>query len=244
VGQNLKEHPLLRLTYRTAIPTYNLTEGVMQRLGMAASFLKNGEGPISNLFESVAFLRTAATELRPDIQLHFIPLGYLAHPNGMIELARFPSITVLLNKSHPKSVGRVRLASGNPADPPRIESRLLDDEADVQTLVQGIHAVRRIMQTEPIVSLIKEEVAPGIDIESTSALEHYVRSHTSIAAHPAGTCRMGMDPEAVVDPNLRVRGIENLWVADASVMPDLISGNTNAVCMMIGAKLGKHLASR
>ncbi len=244
VGKNLMEHPLLRLTYRTRIASYSLTEGFRQKVGIAARFLRSGEGPIANLFESVAFLKSSPSEQSPDIQLHFIALGYLALPNGSIELAQFPSVTVLINKSHPLSRGRIRLASANPADAPLIECRLLDQEADVMTLVRGIGVVRRIMQTNPIAALIEEEIAPGAATNSEAALQEYVRGHTTIAAHPAGTCRMGTDADAVVDPTLRVRGVENLWVADASIMPDLPSGNTNAACMMIGLKLGRYLNAR
>jgi choline dehydrogenase len=243
VGRNLSEHPLLRLTYRTNIPTYNLTQGPLQKLAILAKFVATREGPIANLFESVAFLKSSPSEQQTDIQLHFLALGYLARPDGMIELARFPSVTVLANKSHPKSRGRIRLASANPTESPLIECRLLEDDADVDTLVQGIQTVRKIMKAEPIAALISEEVAPGSNIQSVAALQEYIRGHTTIAAHPAGTCRMGADAGAVVDANLRVHGIENLWVADASIMPDLIGGNTNAACMMIGMKLGKWLNS-
>jgi len=244
VGRHLKEHPLLKLTYRTKISTYSLTGGALQKLSIAAKFAVFREGPISNIFEAAAFLKSSASEATPDIQLHFLPVGYLTKPNGSIELASYPSVTVLLNKSRPKSFGRLRLASSAPADPPLIECRLLDDQADVDTMVQGIGITRRLMQTQPIARLIEEEIAPGAGVQSVAALTDYVRNYTGIAYHAAGTCRMGSDSGAVVDPSLRVRGIENLWIADASIMPDLISGNTNAVCMMIGMKLGKQLTSR
>jgi choline dehydrogenase len=242
VGANLREHPLLRMTYRSMIRSYNVTEGFVQRLGIAARFLSGSEGPLCNLFEAVAFLRSASAQMLPDIQLHFTPVGYLALPNRVIELARFPSATVLVNASHPRSVGRVGLSGKNVDDPPRIESCLLGDRRDLQTLIRGVRLVRGIMRTQPMAGLIEGEIVPGSRVDDDAALEHYVRSSTTIAAHVAGTCRMGLDSGAVVGPDLRVRGTSKLWVADASVMPDLISGNTNAVCMMMGAKLGKQLA--
>jgi choline dehydrogenase len=244
VGRNLNEHPLIKLTYRTKIPTYNLTGGLLQKLGIAIQFVKSREGPISNLFEAVAFLKSSPSEPFPDIQLHFLPAGYLTLPNGAIGLAPYPSVTVLLNKSLPKSCGRTRLTSRNPEDAPLIECRLLEDEADVDTMVQGVKAVRRIMATEPMASLLAEEITPGPHVESVSALKAYVRDHTGIAFHPAGTCRMGTGTDAVVGPDLRVRGTDNLWISDASIMPDLISGNTNAGCMMIGVKLGRYFNAR
>jgi choline dehydrogenase-like flavoprotein len=243
VGRNLREHPLLRMMYRTTIPTYNVTEGMLQQLKFAANYLWYRAGPLANPFEAIAFLRSSPARVHPDIQLHFLPLGFLTHPDGSVELATVPSVTVLLNKSHPVSRGRIRLAGAKATDAPLIECRLLEEDADLDTLVQGISTVRKIMAAKPIARWIDEEVSPGRDLDEPSALEDYIRRHTTIAAHPVGTCRMGKDEEAVVDPELRVRGAQNLWVADASVMPDLISGNTNAVCMMIGAKLGKRLAA-
>ncbi len=244
VGRNLKEHPCLEFTYRTKVPTYNLTEGLLQKLRIGAGFVQHREGPIANLFEGTAFLKTSRSEASPDIQLHFIPMGYSTKPDGTVKFLPYRSISVLVNKSRPLSSGRILLKSRNPDDAPVIECRLLGQQADVDTLVRGIRLVRDIMGTQPIADLIDEEIAPGADVESDAALEAYVRSHTIITYHPVGTCRMGVDTEAVVSPELRVRGIDNLWVADASIMPDLISGNTNAVCMMIGAKLGKQLAAR
>ena len=244
VGRNLREHPLVRLVYRTTIPTYNVTAGLLQKLGFAAKYLWHRAGPLANPFEGIAFLRSSRAAADPDIQLHFLPLGYLTHDSGAVELASFPSVTVLLNKSHPSSRGRVRLASAKATDAPRIECRLLEDDSDVQTLVRGIAMVRAIMASKPIAQWVQQEVSPGPACDDPAVLQDYIRRHTTIAAHPVGTCRMGNDEQAVVAPDLRVRGTQNLWVADASIMPDLISGNTNAVCMMIGAKLGKQLASR
>jgi choline dehydrogenase len=244
VGGNLKDHPLIKLVYRTRGPTHNLTEGFLQKLGIAATYLISREGPISNLFEGIAFLRTSPSEPSPDLQVHFTPMGFLTTPEGKITLAPYPSVSVLVNKNYPISSGRIRLASNDPNAPPIIECKLLEEEADVDTLVRGMATVRGIMQTEPIVSLLEEECVPGPEVSSIVALKEYVRNHTQITFHFCGTCRMGTGPDAVVGPDLRVRGTENLWVADASIMPDLISGNTNAVCMMIGKRLGKQFVAR
>jgi choline dehydrogenase len=242
VGRNLREHPLVRLVYRTTIPTYNATEGLQQKLGFAAKYLWHRAGPLANPFEGVGFLRSSRAAADPDIQLHFLPLGYLTHDSGAVELATFRSVTVLVNKSHPGSRGRVRLASAKATDAPLIECRLLEDDSDLQTLVRGIAMVRAIMASQPIAQWVQHEVSPGPDFDDPATLQDYIRRHTTISAHPVGTCRMGRDGDSVVGPDLRVHGTSNLWVADASIMPDLTSGNTNAVCMMIGAKLGKQLA--
>lgn len=244
VGLHFKEHPLLRLTYRTRIASNNPTEGLLQKLGIAARFALYGEGPISNLFEVAAFLKSSPAEPSPDIKLHFLTLGYTRMSDGSLKLAPHPAVTVSLSKSYSVSSGRISLTSANPADPPIIECPLLESRADVDTMIQGIQTVRRIMKSEPIASLVVEETNPGAQIQSPEELEAFVRGHTGISYHSIGTCRMGIGEDAVVGPDLRVRGTENLWVADASIMPDHISGNTNAVCMMIGAKLGQQLVGK
>lgn len=243
VGNNLKEHPLLKLVYRTRIPTSNLSEGWLHKLRLLSQFVVRREGPLSNLFEAAGFLRSSGNVSCPDIQLHFLTFGYATKPDGTSALAPYPSVTVLLNKSYPLSRGRIRLASADPRDPPLIECRLLEQEEDVETMVRGVRLVREIMSTAPMANIIEEETEPGVDFARDVDLKAYVRRRTGIAFHPAGTCRMGSDAQSVVGADLRVHGTSNLWIADASVMPDLISGNTNAVCMMIGAKLGKQFSA-
>lgn len=244
VGQNLREQPMVFLKFRSRIPTFNLTGGILQKAGVLASFLLHGEGPISNLFEATAFLRSSQKQTAPDIQLIFMAFGYLKGTDGRSKLAPYPSFMILLIKSYPCSSGQIRLASADPNAAPLIECRLLEADADVETLVQGIEATRRIVGHEPIASLIQTEEVPGGSIADAASLRDYVRRSTAISLHPIGTCRMGLDEWAVVSPELRVHGTENLWVADASVMPDHTSPNINAACMMIGMKLGKQLLAR
>jgi choline dehydrogenase-like flavoprotein len=163
---------------------------------------------------------------------------------GKIGLSPYPSFMVVILRSYPSGSGCLRLASGNPKDPPLIECRVLGEQADVDALVRGIKAVREITSTDPIASLIEAHVTPGPAFESDVALGQFVRDNTEVAFHPIGTCRMGVDVDAVVNPDMCVRGTENLWIADASIMPGHISANINAACMMIGIKLGKQLAAR
>jgi choline dehydrogenase len=244
VGRNLKDHQFLILGYRSKIPTYNLTEGLSQKLAIAAEFLLKGEGPISNLFESIAFLNSCAPGTLPNLQVFFTAIGYLRMPDSTFKLAPYSGVTVGAANSYPVSSGRVRLASRNPSDPPVIEYSLLEDQADIDSMVRSIRVMRRIMSGEPIASLIDKEVMPGPEVESPSELESYVRDRTNICYHSIGTCRMGIGADAVVGPDLRVRGIENLWIADASIVPSPISANMNAPCIMIGMKLGKQLVAR
>jgi choline dehydrogenase len=240
VGRNLMEHPLVRLVYRSRISSNNVTRGLRQLLEIGLKFGLHRQGPISTLFEAIGFLRTSPDLERPDIQIHFAPLGYLDLANVSSPILKFPSFTVLVNKNYPASRGRISLASRNPLDAPLIEPNLLSDPSDLETLRRGLELVRRIVRTAPLSDQVDEEVVPGPDVFG-QALRDYIPRNTELAYHPVGTCRMGADDRAVVAPNLLVNGFENLWIADASVMPSHISGNTNAACIMIGTKLGKQL---
>lgn len=239
VGRNLRDHPLLRMSYETTVPTYSLTEGFLQKLGIATRFALGREGPLANIFEAGAFLKSAPSVAQPDMQLHFLAIGYSTAPNGTLQLATQPSVTVLLNKSYPTSSGTILLRSADPLQAPLLNPRLLAEESDIRTLLEGVRVVRDIMATAPMSHYVKTELLPGPGVD----VRQHLLANVGIAYHPIGTCQMGTAPEAVVGSDLRVHGVENLWVADASVMPDLISGNTNAVCMMIGAKLGRELAA-
>jgi choline dehydrogenase len=241
VGGNLQEHPLVRLVYKSRVPSNNLTGEVLQKIKIAGQFARGRQGPIASVFEAQAFLKTMPDLASPDIQLHFLSLGALSPVDNHSPFLRFPAVSVYVNKNYPKSRGRIRLASGDPSAAPIIDANLLGDREDLQTLVRGVGVVRRIMQAMPVRDLLEAEVVPGRNNTSDEDLMRYIRAQTEIAYHPTGTCRMGRDPIAVVTPQLRVNGVRNLWIADASIMPDLISGNINAACMMIGMKLGRQL---
>lgn len=243
VGRNLTEQPLVSMTYRSKVPTYNLTEGLFQKLGIAAKFLGCGEGPISNLFEGTAFLKSSDSEPIPDTQLIFVAFSHLKGSDGKFKLAPYPSVLILIIKSYPDSRGRICLASSDPKAAPLIECRLLEEQTDSNTLARGIGIVRKIMKENPIAGLLEEEIIPGADVQGSGGLQEFIRNNCGISFHPIGTCRMGTTADTVVGPDLRVHHIENLWVADASIMPQPISANMNAPCIMIGMKLGKQLAA-
>lgn len=246
VGENLQEHPLLAFTYRLKVPTFNPTEGIGQSLRFIAQYLLKGKGPMATFFEAAAFLKTQPDLTDPDIQLHFLPSGVKRPWEGpeVPLLMPYPAVTIFMNKSHPLSRGRIRLASSDPHKGPLIECKLLENEEDMETMKRGTALVQRIMNSPPMADLVEEETCPAIDYTDPQAMENFIRNNTELAYHPIGTCRMGVDENAVVTPDLRVRGIDNLWIADASIMPDLISGNTNGVCIMIGEKLSRLLIEK
>jgi choline dehydrogenase len=245
VGRYFKDHPLAYLGYRTKVPTNNPTEGLLHKLAIAAKFIRYRQGPIANIWESIGFVRSSASEALPDLQILFTPVGYLKAPTGELALANYPAVTIAAVNSYPKGDGgRIRLASKHPDDPPLIEYALLESQVTVDVVIKSVEILRRIMKTEPIASLVQEEIAPGPTVEGRAALETFVRSNTGVCLHSIGSCRMGIGEDAVVSPELRVQGTENLWVADASIMPGPISANLNGPCMMIGKKLGQQLAAR
>jgi len=246
VGRNLMEHPLIRMIYRVNVPTYN-GNGIGRKMVPLLKYLIQGQGPIAAPFESIAFLKTTAAQKSPDVQLHFAPTGFdvdAGPEGGIVQMLPDPSFTVLVNKNHSVSRSRLRLAAADPKVPLLIESRMLDSHEDVETLARAIGMVRQIVAATPLSEHVTEEVKPGQAYSELSAIQDYVRRNTEIAYHCSGTCRMGVDADAVVTPDMKVRGIDNLWIADASILPDMISGNTNAVSIMIGEKLGRALSSQ
>jgi len=240
VGRRFQEQQFLRPGYRSKIPTYNPTQGLRQKLSIVGKFLFHREGPICSLYEGHGALKSSEAECDPDIRLTFYPILYLHMPDGSHQLAPYPGVMLSLTKCYPKSRGQIRLASKNPSDAPIIEYDLLESREDVDTLIRGIRAVRRIMGSDPIATLLQEEVVPGPHVQDDTSLEAFVRKYTSVPQNAVGSCRMGVDGDAVVGPDLRVRGMENLWIADGSIMPDHVGHDTNATCMMIGAKLGRE----
>lgn len=243
VGRNLREHPLVRLQYATHVPTYNDARAPLKALGHAANFLMHGEGPITGVFEAVGFLRSRPDLAGPDLQLHFLPIAIAQDPSGRLASGRRSGVSVYINKSHPESRGELRLASADPNDAPLIAYKLVESDADIETLVDGMAKVQAMMAEPPISDLIVGQISPDFCVTSVSraAAADFVRQNAEPAYHPSGTCAMGKGNEAVVTPRLQVAGLEGLFVADASIMPDLISGNTNAACMMIGDRLGRWL---
>lgn len=152
-------------------------------------------------------------------------------------LARRSGLTVIAHPLRSESTGSVHAVSADPARPPAIRFNFLSAEIDRRVTLEAMRIARRIMAAEPLAGIIGEEIAPGSALGSDSELLDWVRETAETTYHPVGTCRMGSDPMAVVDDTLRVRGLEGLRVADASIMPTLTSGNTNAPSIMIGEKV-------
>jgi choline dehydrogenase len=212
VGQNLQDHLYLGIAYQCTQELPNAT-----LVSEAGLFTRSRSG-----IESAS----------PDLQVVFGPVQFVA-PQYQTQDPAFTFAPVIIQ---PQSVGSVSLRSNNPGDLAVIHANYLKCEADLQVFLKGIELIRELAHTQAFGGLRGDELAPGAKVTSESELREFVRNNCSTLWHPVGTCKMGHDKYAVVDPHLRVYGIEGLRVADASVMPKIIAGNTNAPCIMIGEK--------
>jgi choline dehydrogenase len=237
VGANYHDHVASPMHMETHDPTsYGLSWRVLGRdFVHLVQYLWNRTGPLAgNVFESVAFLRTDPTLDKPDVQFVFQPARRLTNPKIPFPLGHGYAISPVA--LYPKSRGTVRLALPDPTAAPLIDPRLLEHPDDIQPLIRALKIARRAFAAEAFAEYDGVEVAPGPECQSDEQFDTYIRETGYTVHHPVGTCRMGSDAEAVVDPQLRFRGIEGLRVADASVMPQVIGGNTNAPCVMIAER--------
>jgi len=240
VGEGLRDHIAPRMVFRVEREgvAFNDRARGAGLLGQIVRYALRRDGLLSlPSAPVVGFVRTREELATPDVQFHFVPYQVVLR-DGKRELGPDPGITVTVNQCRPESVGTVHVDSPRGEDPPAIAFNFLSAEIDRQTLLAGMRFARRILATRAMRAICGEEVQPGTEADSDEALLEFVRARAETVYHPVGTCRMGPpgDPMAVVDDQLRVRGIAGLRVADGSIMPTLTSGNTNAPCIMIGEK--------
>ncbi len=240
VGKNLQDHLMVFLQYET-VPGASLsaTKGLLLR--SALRYLVGAGGLFAQpAIQSGGFIKTRPELPRPDIQFHIGPWPFFS-PNSdtRMRLPTHRGMSIAPGLIYPKSSGEIRLRSANPMDAPTIDPRYFSDAADLEHLVTGVKITREIMASSPIKELLGAETAPTIAATTDDDLRAFVRRSVQTIFHPVGTCKMGpdSDPMAVVDSQqLRVRGLRGLRVADASVMPRIIGGNTNAPTIMIAEK--------
>ena len=239
VGSNLQDHLDFCTLYKSTRPvTYDFT--AIQEAGVGLRYYLTHNGPgVSNIAEAGAFARTRlAPDSRPDVQLHFVPAQLDDHGRNRLPGHGFTLHACVLR---PCSRGRLRLRSLRPQDPPKLEANYLSDPRDLDTLLEGIALCRAIAHAPPLEPFRGREIFPGEGVTTPHDLEEVVRRKAETIYHPVGTCRMGLDPASVVDPELRVRGTQGLRVVDASIMPRLIGGNTNAPTIMIAEKAAEMI---
>ena len=240
VGANLLDHLANGLLVKTkGVETLASAESLRN----LANWAIRGRGPLtSNLGEAVAFVRTRPDLPTPDLELLFAPV--LFEEEGLKQPTE-DGLTLAVVLLRPRSVGTVLLRSADPSVPPAIDPRYLSDPSgqDVRTLLHGLRLARRVLAQEPLAQFVDGEIVPGETASSDEALLAHLRERSQTLYHPVSTCRMGSDPLAVVDPHLRVRGLEGLRVVDASVMPSLPSGHTNWPTVMIAERAADLLVS-
>ncbi|MEX5562724.1 GMC family oxidoreductase N-terminal domain-containing protein [Pseudophaeobacter sp. 1A16562] len=243
VGQNLQDHLDFTLAYKSKDrDNFGISlPGSVSLLKHINDWRKTGKGMLATPFaEGAAFLKTDPTLERADVQLHFV-ISIVDDHARKLHLGHGFSCHICVLR--PKSRGSVGLTSGDPMAPPRIDPQFLSDPEDLTTLIRGVRKTRQIMQTPPLQGYIHKELFIEGEPDD-AALEQHIRARSDTIYHPVGTCRMGQDEMAVVDPELKVRGMEGLRVVDASVMPRLIGGNTNAPTIMIAEKAADLIRNR
>jgi choline dehydrogenase len=236
VGRNLMEHPGLYVLAELDTPTGNAYASALGRVRAFAKWALARDGVLSvPTAQVLAFLKSTPDQDVPDLQFHLFPFGYFRE-NGRLKIPGRNLVTILANVNYPKSTGHLALRSNDPRQPIAIYPRLLDHPDDLDGVLRGLAWIRKLASTPPFGSnVLKLLDVPSPDA-GRAADEAYVRDATVPFLHPVGTCRMGTDDGAVVSPDLRVRGTEGLWVADASIFPRHIAGNTNATAIMIGER--------
>ncbi|MEZ6023936.1 MAG: choline dehydrogenase [Hyphomonadaceae bacterium] len=243
VGANLQDHLDVSLIWECTKPitTYSLTKGLKKTMvGLDWMIRKQGPGRTNHL-QAGAFLKTRGELDRPDIQLHFINAVMIDH--AKVEADR-DGFTVHSCQLRPESRGTVRLASRDPFAPPLIDPNYLATEADRRTLRDSVRMVRDIVGQDALKLYRGAEMRPGQDVRTDSEMDAWIRRVAETIYHPVGTVRMGADPKSPLDEDLRVRGIDSLRVIDASVMPTLVGGNTNAPTIMIAEKLSDMIRGK
>lgn len=243
VGENLQNHFRASVVYRCKQPiTHNdVMTSWPRRVAMVLNYALFRSGPMSVGTYAGGFFRSSPDTDSPDLQTTLWTYSVRRRDAGGVVLHPFPGFTLNAVILRPLSVGSVRIKSANPEDPPEIRYNHLAAEYDRRTLTAGLRLMRKLATMPAMAHLSGDELLPGAGIQSDEALAEYARQTGNSVYHPAGTCRMGSDPSAVVDSQLRVHGVTRLRVADASVMPWVTSGNTNAPTAMIAERAAHWL---
>lgn len=239
VGCNLQDHidVVVSVRSRTRLGFSLHPAGFWRSLRELLRYCLHRDGDYtSNVAEAGVFLKSRPEEPVPDLQMHFVPIVNTAHATDLRPLIRQWGYSVLTCDLRPRSRGRIGLHSADPMAPPRIEPGYLSDEADLEKLVAGLKKTREILRQSAFDPHRDLELEPGDAVQTDEQMRDWIRHHCETIYHPVGTCRMGSDPEAVVDARLQVHGVGGLRVVDASIMPTLVGGNTNAPTTMIAEK--------
>ncbi|MET0828985.1 MAG: GMC family oxidoreductase N-terminal domain-containing protein [Microbacterium sp.] len=249
VGHNLQEHPTARLTFGVNVPTLNTELNVAGFVRGGVDFVFRGAGAATSPpTHAFVYGTTDPAHMSADWELYFGPFGMTPVPPGRgperllgsSKMLKEPAVSVGIEACHPSTRGEVRLRSRDPEDAPIIAHQLLSDD-DVSVMTAAGRRAREIVHAPAFGRYLLEELTPGPRVQSDADWESWLRERSGILFHPVGTCKMGTDSTAVVDPRLRVIGADGLRVADASVIPTQITGHTNAAAVMIAERAADFL---
>jgi choline dehydrogenase len=242
VGENLRDHINARIQFhmkRSELSYNKKMQGigpawqVLRYLFQKRGFMSLPSAPM------LAFLKTREDMETPDVQMHIVP--YAVKNPKKRQLHKFPAMTISCYQLRPESLGSIHIQSPDPLEQPAINFNFLSDPIDRDAMTLGFRRIREIMDTDAMRQVRGDEYSPGTQVETDEKIMDYIRNNAETAYHPIGTCRMGPGPSGVVDERLRVRGLTSLRVADGSIMPTMVSGNTNAACIMIGEKASEMI---
>jgi choline dehydrogenase len=242
VGRNLQDHLGVDYLFRSNRKTLNdQLNPWWRRMGEGIRYLATRRGPLSlSINQAGGFFSTPLSPQRPDVQLYFSPVSYTRAPPNKRPLMNpdpFSAFLLGVSNSRPSSRGYLRIRSADPCEPPEIQPNYLATDEDVQTLLHGVRFIRTLADMPALREVITEEIRPGPACHDEAQLIRDIRENAWSVFHACSTCRMGPDPASnVVDARLRVHGIRQLRIADASIFPSLVSGNTNAAAIMVGEK--------
>jgi choline dehydrogenase-like flavoprotein len=240
VGENLRDHYAPRMLWRVTQPgiSYNHMGRGLGAIRQGLRYALTGDGLLGLPASPIRmYVRTREGLSSADVGISVIP--FLATPD--YKLSKQWGLTMITHPLRSESTGSIHITNSDPANPPSIRFNFLASEIDREATVEGMRIVRRLMGATAMKRVLGEELAPGPSVDGDEALLDWVKAHAETTYHPVGTCKMGSDPRAVVDDRLRVHGLQGLRVADASIMPTLTSGNTNAPSIMIGEKAARMI---
>ena len=246
VGQNLREHNTISVAKFVSIPTLSAQLGPFRMVGHLFNYLLRRKGLLTTpAVQVMAAMKSDPDLTDPDLILSMLPVAATFNDDGNPVVERRSSFSFGFHVARPQSRGEIRLRSANPQDKPIIDHRLLGDDGDIAKLVKGLRILERLCHAPALASIITGPLKPDPFPDNDVALEDYVRTSGGIGYHSVGTCRMGPDgdPLAVLDTELRVRGVAGLRVVDASVMPEPVSANTNAPTIMIAERAAEFIRS-
>ena len=246
VGQNLLEHPVVRMSFhvRNASTLTSDLNNPLRSLKHGLDYIFRGRGALATCIGHAQALASTREGLdAPNAQIIFAPLSYDLTDEGP-KPYRKPAVGVGIGLCRIQSQGEIQLRSADPDAPPLIKYSLLDNPDDVAQLREAMLLTRKIFAAPAMSNYVVDERLPGKELDDDEQLEKYIRESSGLMFHPCGSCKMGADDMAVVDNKLKVKGVDGLWVADASIFPTIPAGNINATCIMVGEKAATLIAQR